>query len=214
MGLIGDIHGEDEKLAVVLDFLAQKDPDCLACAGDVADGGRDVNACCHLLESANVLTVWGNHDRWLFIGTSRDLPNATYPSDLDSQSLLYLSSLRLTIKLETESGKALLCHGIGKNDMATVKPCDEGDVLGSNTDLQGLIQDDHFTYILCGHSHMRMVRNFGKMTMINAGTLFCDRATFCYINFSEGIVWFYEMGSNKQIEEVSEVELGKGDWAS
>ena len=207
LGVVGDVHGEDGHLAVALGFLARMRPDCLACTGDVVDGAGDVNACCHLLESAGVYTVRGNHERWSFTGTFRDLACATYPSELDPRGLRFLSLLPATIEFQTVSGRVLLCHGIGGNDMATVTPEETDDDLEANRDLQCLAREGRFTCCLCGHSHIRMVRRYSQLTIINAGALLPGRACFCHVSFVEGAARFYEIGTNGEVTEVSRTEL-------
>ena len=82
-----------------------------------------------------------------------------------------LADLPEMVEFKTVQGLALLCHGLGPNDMAKVGPDDFGYALDSNDDLQNLIRGGSYRWILNGHSHRRMVRDFGGVTLINAGTL-------------------------------------------
>jgi len=170
IGLLGDVHAEDERLEQALTFLERRGVELVAATGDIADGPGSVDRCCRLLEEHRVVVVRGNHDRWLLAGTSRGLPLATPSTAVTAASRRMLGDLPEMVELETVSGRALLCHGLGPNDMGKVGPDDEGYALDSNDDLQRLIGSG-YRWILNGHSHRPMVRHFGALTLINAGTL-------------------------------------------
>jgi predicted phosphodiesterase len=99
------------------------------------------------------------------------LPDATPVDGITPESRQMLAQLPEMVEFDTVCGRALLCHGLGPNDMAKVAPDDVGYALESNDDLQGLLRGSKYRWILNGHSHRRMVRNFGDVTLINAGTL-------------------------------------------
>jgi predicted phosphodiesterase len=171
IGLIGDIHAEDEMLERALDVLASRGVELVATTGDIADGVGSVDRCCALLAAHRVVAVRGNHDRWLVAGTARNLPDATPVDHVAAESRRMLADLPEMVELKTVQGLALLCHGLGPNDMAKVGPHDFGYALDANDDLQNLIRGGAYRWILNGHSHRRMVRAFGGVTLINAGTL-------------------------------------------
>jgi predicted phosphodiesterase len=171
IGFIGDIHAEDEMLERALDVLGSRGVELVAATGDIADGAGSVDRCCALLESRRVVTVRGNHDRWLVAGTVRDLPDATPIDRVTAESRRWLAELPEMVELDTVGGRALLCHGLGPNDMAKVGPHDFGYALDANDDLQDLLRGGVYRWILNGHSHQRMVRDIGGVTLINAGTL-------------------------------------------
>jgi predicted phosphodiesterase len=171
IGLIGDIHAEDALLELALGVLVSRGVELIAATGDVADGFGSVDRCCALLESHRVVVVRGNHDRWLLAGSARDLPEATPADGLTAESRRMLAGLPELAELDTVQGRALLCHGLGPNDMAKVSPDDFGYALDANDDLQNILRGRTYRWILNGHSHRRMVRDFGGITLINAGTL-------------------------------------------
>jgi predicted phosphodiesterase len=174
VGFIGDIHAEDLRLERALDFLQERGVEVVASTGDVADGSGSVDRCCALIEARGVMVVRGNHDRWFSKRTLREIPLATAPDQVASRSDGLLATLPETIELDTVAGRALLCHGIGRNDMARVTPDDFGYAIEVNDDLQRLVRDGTYRWVLSGHTHRRMVRHFGGLTLINAGTLARD----------------------------------------
>lgn len=177
LGLVGDVHAEVERLRVALDALAALRVDRVLCTGDLADGPGDLDAACAVLRERGVLTVRGNHDRWLKDDTMRDLPDAHRMTRLSPGTIAYIKSLPPTAAVPTPIGTLLLCHGIGDNDMCRLMPDDEGYAISSNTDLLKLLFDPSIAVMVGGHTHRPMVRRFergsGKppLLVVNAGTL-------------------------------------------
>lgn len=181
LGLIGDVHGEDAALERALRLLTEAQVDRILCTGDVVDGRGDVNRCFRLLEAYGVLTVRGNHDRWLLEGYGRDLEEATHPSELTRASREFLAALPPTRSLQTPRGELLLCHGLGTNDMARLLPDDTGYAVQANAELQALIANGRYQLVVGGHTHWRMVRRFLGLTVINAGTLYRAHDPCCAV---------------------------------
>jgi predicted phosphodiesterase len=182
VGLIGDVHTERDLLARAIDHLQSQKVEALLCTGDIVDGAggpKDVDACCELLQNAKVLTVAGNHDRWLQDHEMRHLPGATHRDDLAKATLDYLSQLPASIELPTVSGLALLCHGLGDNDMAQVLAHERGAELERNEALQSLLRASRYRYIVNGHRHHAGVLNVRALVLINGGTLRRDRQPCC-----------------------------------
>jgi predicted phosphodiesterase len=170
-GIVGDIHAEHETLALVLQYLSQQDLDAVLSVGDVVDGPGDVNACCRLLMKWKAAIVRGNHERWFLEGKMRDLPEATRDGEVEPPTRAFLASLPSTRRMATIRGDLLLCHGTGDDDMIALRPEDSGYALEVNDPLQALVRTADVELLVCGHSHRRMVRRIGPLTIINAGTL-------------------------------------------
>lgn len=196
LGAIGDLHAEDQMLEEAIACLREDGAQLLCCTGDVVDGPGDAARCCEALVASEVLTVRGNHDRWLLAGRARDLPEATQPGSLGEAGLGFLRSLPTTLEVATPHGSLLLCHGLGANDMARLTPDDEGYALQNNADLQTLVRRADHRFILGGHTHRSMVRHFGSVTVINPGTLLrSDGAGFMLIDFEAGSIRHYVWGA-------------------
>ena len=188
-GIIGDIHAEHEALEAALDHLSALSVDAVLAVGDIADGPGDVNACCRLLASRGVAVVRGNHERWLLRGEMRTLPDATPTDAVDAAGLAYLQALPTTLRF----GTLLLCHGLGENDMAGVRPHDEGYALETNDELRALQTAPEVNMVVCGHTHRRMVRAFPGVTIINAGTLLrFHQPCFGLVELDALMVTFFE----------------------
>jgi putative phosphoesterase len=197
VGVIGDVHTEAATLRLALDHLARLSVDRILCTGDLPDGPLDVtqvDACCRLLQERRVITVSGNHDRWLQDGEMRDLPDATDPTELSAATLEFLAHLPATVDFRSPVGSVLLCHGMGTDDMAGIQPFDHGLALENNSALQALLRDERYQVVISGHTHRPMVRTFGDLTVINAGTLLRDQGPCCaVVDFSVRRVRFYDV---------------------
>ena len=192
IGVLGDIHAEDDLLRDALGHFAEVGVDVILAVGDIVDGAGDADACCALLEESGVLAVRGNHDRWFLDGELRTLPEATRDGTLSQRSLSFLAGLPSLRRIATSSQPLLLCHGLGLDDMATVRPWDSGYDLDVNYPLQDLIEKEGDSIVVCGHSHRRMVRRFDALTVINAGTLAHDHdPCFAILDVRERTVAFY-----------------------
>lgn len=200
IGVIGDVHAEDARLAAALAVLEERRVELVVATGDIADGVGSVDSCCTLLKSHQVVTVAGNHDRWLLSGAARSLPNATSIADITTDTHEFLTGLPRMVELATTKGIALLCHGLGPNDMAKVGPDDFGYALETNDDLQNLLRAGYFRWVINGHSHRRMVKSFPGLTIVNAGTLASNHSPcFLEVDFVRDLVLVFEFAPGGSI---------------
>jgi predicted phosphodiesterase len=182
LGLIGDVHAEDQLLARTLDILTAARVEKILCTGDLVDGLGNVDRVIRLLEKFGALVVRGNHDRWIRSDEMRTLPHAHRMTDLAIESIGYLKELPETHKLDIDAvgGKLLLCHGVGTNDMCRLTPDDYGYAISSNTDLLAVLFDPNIRVMVGGHTHKPMLRRFARaagkapLFVVNPGTLARD----------------------------------------
>lgn len=196
VGIVGDVHAEDEALEAALGALDGLGVDAVLAVGDVVDGRGDPDRCCALLRDAGAWAVRGNHERWLLEGVMRELADATTPESLAPATRAWLGALPATRAFETVAGPALLCHGLGEHDMAQFRPDDEGYGLAVNDALHALVRDGEYAFVLGGHTHRRMVRRYRGVTVVNAGTLRRgERPCFAVVDFAAGEVAFFDLGA-------------------
>jgi predicted phosphodiesterase len=194
VGLIGDIHCEVARLRQVLEHFRACSIETVLAVGDIADGPGDLGETCAMLESAGVLAVAGNHERWLLSGQMRELPDATPLATVTPRIRKFLSALPKTRSFETPRGPALLCHGLGEDDMATVRPDDYGYQLEENRALWELVEGGTVRFAINGHSHRVMLRNISGLTILNAGTLHEKPRSVCSVaDFDEGYMQIYDL---------------------
>lgn len=212
IGLIGDIHTESSILEAALRFLQDAECDLLLCVGDVVDGPEEVlgtERCCELLHQHEVLTVCGNHDRWMLEGVMRDLPDAIDRYELAPEAIDYLESLPATRVLTTPDGPLLLCHGLGEDDTAALMPASP-QLLHQHAQiaLQQLLDGHRYRFVVNGHSHQRLVHAVEGTLFINAGTLHRDFEQICaLVDFAQREIVYYSMASPGDIKPIERFRL-------
>ncbi len=204
VGAIGDIHAEDVRLSAVLRYLADVGVDKVLAVGDIVDGPGDPLRCCRLLEEHQAEVVMGNHDRWLV----KDAVRAEAASGATDELRDFLEALPATREYETPAGPLLLCHGLGENDMNRLTPDDYGYAQEANDELQELLATKQYRFVINGHTHCRMVKDFGGVTIINVGTLFGEHEPcFAIIDLENAEVVFYDVDEVSAIREASRFPL-------
>jgi predicted phosphodiesterase len=194
-GVIGDVHTENEVLDRVLDALAGLRVEPVLCVGDIVDGPGDANATIRSLRDRGVVCVAGNHERWFLHSERRTLQNATL--DLAPDALAFLSSLPAQRRFSTPAGQMLLCHGVGSEDEAWLRPDTRGYALREIGSLHELMLNPSVQFMIGGHTHERMVRQFGGLTVVNAGTIHRDfEQTFTIVDFATMRVEFRSAAEN------------------
>jgi predicted phosphodiesterase len=118
-GILGDIHGNREALAAVLDALDQQGVKRLLCVGDIVGYNADPDECALLLRERDAVAISGNHD---LIGTHRlgfeRCSNKAMHSlkrtrrVLHRETAQYLHSLPARLPIEE---RVLLIHGGVRN---------------------------------------------------------------------------------------------------
>jgi putative phosphoesterase len=198
IGILGDVHGDATRLEVCLTFLQSRvSVDKLLCTGDVVNLEADTEACCQMLQDAEVTVVRGNHDRWFMQNLAFYLPEDLGPAAVSLRSRTLIASLPTVVQIESPAGPVLLCHGLGENDMAGVYPQDDESALNSNLPLWKLSASEAYRWVINGHTHRRMVRKIDGLTLINPGTVCADPTSgFCVADFAALTVQFYYLEPN------------------
>jgi len=206
LGVIGDVHCESETLERVLDALETMNVEAILCVGDLVDGPGDADATLGLLETRGVHCVAGNHERWFLDGEQRTLDDAT--AEVSQTSRAFLESLPKGRRYATPNGNVLLCHGVGGDDEAWLRPDTRGYALQDIPTLRELMLDGDVQFMIGGHTHQRMIRVFPGLTVINAGTLHRkDEQTFMVIDFGAMRVEFYSAAEGETGELIEELDL-------
>lgn len=208
IGYLGDIHAEDTRLEWALRELEKQKVDIIVSVGDIVDGPGDIERTVSLLREHDVSGVRGNHERWFFAGEMRDLPHAHERARVSAAAQEWLSALPLMIELPTISGKLLVCHGLGSDDMASIMPWDDVSLVRYNVGFRSLCRTSKARFVLNGHSHRRMVRAVEDRVVINAGTLCRDHdPSFGLIDFETSNVHVWAFEPDLSYHEVPPVPL-------
>lgn len=208
VGVLGDIHCEDDRMETALRFFEDGRLDLICSVGDIVDGPGDPNRTIELLIEHEVACVRGNHERWLLRGEMRDLPDAITYSDLKMSSWEFVKRLPQWRKFETVAGAMLLCHGLGEYDMAGVRPGDDKLTILTNDALWELVYSQEYDFIVNGHTHRRLVQRFDDLTLINAGTLFYKHDPCCLIvDFEARLAEYFNLPGEGKIVEAERIKL-------
>ncbi|HEY8077856.1 MAG TPA: metallophosphoesterase family protein [Labilithrix sp.] len=216
LGLVGDVHAEDERLRVVLDSLASPAMrvDRILCTGDLVDGDGDVDRACALIAERGVVTARGEHDRWIRDDTRRDVPHAHRMTSLAPASIELLKSLPPTVTLETPRGKLLLCHGVGQSDTRALGPNDGARSISSNDELLNVLFDPTIAIMVGGHTHVSYVRRFERapgqtpLWIVNPGTLARgDAPGFATLDLAAWRVDFFSLDDSMRVVPKSRAML-------
>ncbi len=210
LGVIGDVHSEHERLDAVLDWFAGQRLDAVICTGDVADGRGCINRTCGLLRQGRVLTVAGNHDRWLLENRVRHVAHAHRREELDPANLEFLETLPPTREIDTAAGRLLLCHGIGRNDLGKVWPGTARSEVKRSSELDALLAAGRHRFVINGHLHFRVLIDFADALVINAGTLKGERAGVAILDLVEETVSAFHLESGRTPRAGSVHGLGGG----
>lgn len=207
IGLIGDVHARDDRLAIGLDRLSNLNLDAIICTGDIVDGKGCPNTCISLLKTHQVKTVRGNHDRWVLQDKARHVPHAHTRDDLTVESIEYLEALPTQVALQTLAGRLLLCHGIADNDLRKVWPGTERMPVEKSKELNQMIDADEHDLVINGHMHFKTIIHFESLTLINAGTISGEHwPGFATIDFEEDLIQAYQF-FDKGVEATKKTRL-------
>lgn len=177
---IGDIHGNSAALKAVLQDIDLVGVDTIINLGDHFSGPLDAAGTAELLLDREMLSIRGNHDRWL---VEKD-PSEMGPADLIADSQLnevhkqWLSSLPSNARIGSD---VFLCHGTPQDDltywMETVRS--DGTVCMEDQDqIERHAIGIESSVIFCGHTHLpRLVRLKDGRLLINPGSVGCPGYT-------------------------------------
>jgi predicted phosphodiesterase len=181
--VIGDIHTESDLLAQALLQGAASGVRKILSVGDIVDGPGDPLACITQLRTHRATVVRGNHERWVVEG------NPMEPFDYPHEALDWFAELPATVELATPTGRVLLGHGIGDDDMLELDSETYGYALENLDPLWALIRGGRYRWLIGGHTHRPMVRTIEGLTIVNAGTLVSGQEPgFVIADFATGEV--------------------------
>jgi putative phosphoesterase len=168
--IISDIHGNWPALEAVLQ--AEPDHDAVAFCGDVVDYGPCPVECVAWLRDHAGHLVRGNHDNALAfdldcrcMGTFREYSLATrawHRTLVGDSDRAFLRSM-LTLDFFEWGGKHFrMAHATPQGDLFEYLPMDQW-----GERVKGLDAD----FVLLGHTHVQGERSFGRITVVNPGSV-------------------------------------------
>lgn len=175
--VIADVHGNCDALAAVLADIETLHITTILNLGDHLSGPLAARETVDLIINRNIISISGNHDRWLSTLQLSDMGPSDHAArtQLEDYHLDWLRNLPATEVLA--EGDIFLCHGTPTSDTSywmervssdgtlSLRPLSEinGEAGGLNSSL-----------LLCGHTHIpRAVRLDGGRLLVNPGSVGC-----------------------------------------
>jgi diadenosine tetraphosphatase ApaH/serine/threonine PP2A family protein phosphatase len=173
---IADIHGNSDALEAVLADIAAQGLSDIVNLGDVASGPLEARRTIELLMPCHMVTVRGNHDRYLTDLTLAEM--GSWERDVHAQlDPLHLDWLRALPASCVFRDRVYLCHAAPANDnlywLETVH-ADGTLSMASRAVIEALAEGIDHPLILCGHSHLpRAIKLSDGRMIVNPGSVGC-----------------------------------------
>ncbi|MEK1895154.1 MAG: metallophosphoesterase family protein [Rhizobium sp.] len=205
---IADIHGNHLALEAVLADIAALGVTDIVNLGDCFSGPLTAGRTAERLRGLGILTVRGNHDRYL-IEQAREAMHASDAAafiQLTEEDLQWLRSLPTSAVYRDE---IYLCHATPANDniywLESVSV--EGHVfLKPLAEIEALAKGTDFPLILCGHSHIpRMVRLSDNRLIVNPGSVGCPA-------YDDDAPHYHKVETGHPLASYCILEKGEAGW--
>lgn len=175
IGLLGDIHGNDRALHVVLEAATAANVDRLLVTGDLVGYYFAPLQVLDLLSEWDRDVVRGNHEVMLAAARSDAAylakVDARYGSgvrialeQLNSKQLDELCALPHPLELELDGVRILLCHGAPWDLDQYIYPDAEHSLIARCASAS-------HDLVVMGHTHYPMLREIGKTVLVNPGSV-------------------------------------------
>ena len=199
LGVISDIHGDPEALALTLGHLAALGAQRVVCAGDLVGYGPDPDRVVALLAERGVESVRGNHDRWALQrgpGVADEFGGGT-PAD---QTLNVLRTLP-TNRLVAGAGRVgVIVHGSPRSDMEYVTRESHPSYI-----LRRMLRTLGADLLVVGHTHAPMCFRCERGLVVNPGSVIClpvveSSRSFALVDLATMLAAFYDVRTGEGLE--------------
>ncbi len=174
IGLISDIHGNLLALEAVLAELDREELDGLVCLGDVAVGPQPAETLARV-HALGCPVVKGNWDEWFCEGippaddeTGRKLAEVGewWAGQLSDADIALMRGFSPTVELDLGGGETALCfHGSPSSNMEWIYSVTPDETLSQ------ILGDTREQVLLCGHTHVQMLRRHEQSVIVNPGSV-------------------------------------------
>jgi putative phosphoesterase len=172
LAVISDTHGNRIALDAVLDDIARQGADATVHLGDTVSGPLDPAGTVERLMAQGMLTISGNHDRWVASGDKPDRIDRFARERLSAEHMAWLAGLPQTAVIEN---LVFACHGTPRSDTEVwIDNFFDGrtTTLPSEAEIAARAEGLDFPVLLCGHTHIpRVVRLRDGRLVVNPGAV-------------------------------------------
>lgn len=174
IGVIADVHGNLPALEAVLAELEREELDGIVCLGDVAVGPQPAEVLARV-RALGCPVVKGNWDDWFCegippaddeIGQKLVEIGEFWAAQLSDDELAVLRDFPTTVELDLGDGETALCfHGSPSSNEVGIYS-----VIPDET-LEQILGDVRERVLLCGHTHLQMLRRLERALIVNPGAV-------------------------------------------
>ena len=174
IGVIADVHGNLLALEAVLAELEREELDGLVCLGDVAVGPQPAEALARV-RSLGCPVVKGNWDDWFCegippaddeIGQKLVEIGEFWVAQLSAEELAVMRGFPTTVELDLGDGETALCfHGSPSSNEVGIYSITPDETLAQ------ILGDARAPVLLCGHTHLQMLRRLEYALVVNPGAV-------------------------------------------
>ena len=190
IAIISDIHGNIYSLIRALQDIDNEKVDTIVCLGDLVGYGPHPNEVIAMIKRRNILCIQGNYDKsvidndYTFI-RENEINSFSLPwtyNELRAQNRYFLSNLPSSISLDIQGKKIKFVHG---------SPSILNQYLFEDAeDTKNIIETMKDDILVCAHTHIPCIKNFGEKMYINCGSIGKPKIgrpnlTYCLLDINE-----------------------------
>lgn len=176
IGVIADPHGNLLALEAVLAELEREELDGLICLGDVAVGPQPAETLARV-RALGCPVVKGNWDEWFCDGIppvddGDEVKSKLveigewWAGQLSADDLELMRGFAATVELDLGDGANALCvHGSPSSNMEGIYAVTPDETLAR------ILDDAEAHVLVCGHTHVQMLRRHGQAVVVNPGSV-------------------------------------------
>jgi predicted phosphodiesterase len=207
--VIADIHGNHLALETVLADIDARGIKHIVNLGDSFSGPLQADKTADLLFARPILTVCGNHDRYLIERTVHG-PGSWETPILDQMSPAILNFIHALPFSAVFEDIAYLCHASPLNDKDDwLEHYENGRPVGTKplSHIEGRAKGVNFPVLLCAHSHIaRLVQLDDGRLIVNPGSVGCP----AFLDDSPGRA--YKLENNNALAAYATIRQGQNGF--
>lgn len=171
IAVISDIHGNLYSLLRVLEDIDSQDVDAVVCLGDLVGYGPHPNEVIAMIRKRKIVCLKGNYDAsvvdndftYIRRTTTNDFSLPWTVEELRASNTYYLANLPTELTMNICGKKIRFVHG---------SPRKINEYLDKNNpDLETIMNEIDEDILICAHTHIPSVEQFGDKMLINDGSV-------------------------------------------
>ena len=171
IAVISDIHGNLYSLLRVLEDIDSQDVDSIICLGDLVGYGPHPNEVIAMMRKKHITCLKGNYDAsvvdndftYIRRTTINDFSLPWTVEELRNSNIYYLANLPTEMTMNICGKKIRFVHGSPRRINEYMDK--------NNTDKETIMTELEEDILVCAHTHLPSVEQFGDKLLINDGSV-------------------------------------------